>query len=359
MSNKSDWVSYIVALLYMTILVGCGIGFRKNLHKKRALSDINEYEKQRRVICWRFRFYYTLFSATLIRIIGLLSAVITHQQMILAKAVNQQQFVWSAVASVSSLLYFTAFTFIIWFFAHLAFHQQLQYKRLITPFFTALNVTLYVCAFSIGISCIASTKWELVYDYVLPLFAICVWILAACFIFLSHRITFNIAQERQDTLDYMEYSRRVSTTHSQHRVFRSPLIHKGSPINCIGGVIDETSVSNQYMIPLPPNMEAQHNEDGMCNVTKIDESQSSHIISRLIKLSVLCAICWFIRGTYLMALRIWPSTDKTPLNIPELAWEALFYCFTEYPPCLGALTLMIAKPKKQTMEYPAARQQRY
>ena len=75
------------------------------------------------------------------------------------------------------------------------------------------------------------------------------------------------------------------------------------------------------------------------------QSSAQHIMPRLIKLSMLCALCWLVRGAYLLALRFWPDTDRTPFAIPELAWEALFYCLTEFPPSLGALVLMISKPR--------------
>merc|ERR1712244_99528 len=95
---------------------------------------------------------------------------------------------------------------------------------------------------------------------------------------------------------------------------------------------------------------------------------ANHIIARLIKLSLLCALCWIVRGAYLMAIRIWTSTDSAPFNLPDLAWEAIFYCLTEYPPSLGALILMISKPKdrksanlsmhtQSQQEYPRAKNQ--
>eukprot|EP00483_Globobulimina_turgida_P007164 UN07178 len=165
MANKADYVSYVAAVIYATILLGCLLGIRKNLLKKRILVATNEYQKQQRVIRWRYRFYLTLFSAILIRIVSLISAVILGKTMVLSKSGTQNEFIWSSIASVASMLFFTSFTFIIWFFASLTFHQQLKYKRLITPFFTALNVALYMSALSIAISSYAAAKWDLVFDY--------------------------------------------------------------------------------------------------------------------------------------------------------------------------------------------------
>merc|ERR1712154_112262 len=92
------------------------------------------------------------------------------------------------------------------------------------------------------------------------------------------------------------------------------------------------------------NYDQQHQ-----NMRNANKSSANHIIPRLIKLSLLCALCWIVRGAYLMSLRIWPKTDKTPFNIPELAWEAIFYCLTEYPPSLGALILIA--PNRNTLEH--------
>ena len=154
MSTQTAWVSYLVSVIYATILIGCMVGIRNNMVRKRALLLVNEYEKKKRVIRWRYRFYFTLFSAILIRIAAIISAVILNKTMVLSKATNQQEFIWSFVASIASMLFFTSFTFIIWFFAHLAFLDKPKIKNMITPFFTTLNVALYISSFSIGTLCI-------------------------------------------------------------------------------------------------------------------------------------------------------------------------------------------------------------
>lgn len=182
--------------------------------------------------------------------------------------------------------------------------------------------------------------------------------MALCFIYLSFKISSSIQRERQDTVDYnIETSRRLSVSQQQHRIYgvgtgsanNSPLMgsqnqsnnnYKGLPIHNYGGgggMDMETSMSkNRNPLPNPSTTQIQN----------ANESSAKHIIPRLIKLSLLCAFCWIVRGMYLMAIRIWPTTDKTPFNIPELAWEAIFYFLTEYPPSLGSLILMISKPKK-------------
>ena len=149
--HKSDWVSYLISAIYCTILIGCILGIRKNMIKKRTLLQTNQYDKQKRVIRWRYRFYFTLLSATVVRIASLISAVILGKTMVLSKDGSKGELFWSLIASIASMLFFTAFTFIIWFFAHLAFHKQPKHKKIITPFFTGLNVMLYISSFSIGI----------------------------------------------------------------------------------------------------------------------------------------------------------------------------------------------------------------
>ena len=150
MSHKSDWVSYVISVFYLLVLIGCILGIRKNMIKKRKLMDNNQYIKQRRVVVWRYRFYWTLLFACMVRIASLIAAVITGQTMVLAKSTSKQEFAWSLAASFGSNLFYTAFSFIIWFFAHLAFHDQPKKKKFSTPFLTTLNVALYISTFSIG-----------------------------------------------------------------------------------------------------------------------------------------------------------------------------------------------------------------
>eukprot|EP01084_Bolivina_argentea_P286784 492011_1 len=343
MSHKTDWVSYLIASIYSTILIGCLIGIRKNFLKKRALNSINEYRKQQRVIRWRYRFYFILFSSILIRIITIISAMILGKTMVLSKANSEQEFFWSCLASISSMLFFTAFTFIIWFFASLTFHKQQKYKRFITPFFTTINVALYISAISIGISSYAANAWDLVYDYELPLFAICSWILAICFIFLSYKISGNIHRERTETAEYIEHSRRFSVTHSQTSHVSQQ--QQQQPMNHSPLMDNQNESQHRIPLPMPVHYGAHANEEKL-NTTNI-QNRSMYVITRLVRLSWLCALCWIVRGGYLMALRIWSTTDKSPFDIPELAWEAIFYFGVEYPPSLMALIFMIAKPKRQ------------
>ncbi len=80
----------------------------------------------------------------------MVAAVLKHESMVLAKATDRDDFFWSFLASTASMLYFSAFSFIVWFFAHLAFHKQPRTKALITPFLTTLNVAIYASTLSIG-----------------------------------------------------------------------------------------------------------------------------------------------------------------------------------------------------------------
>ena len=119
----------------------------------------------------------------------------------------------------------------------------------------------------------------------------------------------------------------------------------------VDDIFDEIEASEQSVsksrYPLPYHVGNQNENDNPRNLQNANvRSSAQHIIPRLIKLSLLCALCWIVRGAYLMALRIWPSTDRTPFEIPELPWEAIFYCLTEYPPSLGALVLMISRPSR-------------
>lgn len=148
--TPADWIIYAVAAIYGTILIGCFVGIRNNTKKKRYLLQHNKYEKQQRVIRWRYRFYLTLFSAASLRIGTLISAAILNEDLQLSQADDKDDFFWSFLASIASMLFFSAFSFIIWFFAHLAFHQQPRTKALITPFLCTLNVAIYASTLSIG-----------------------------------------------------------------------------------------------------------------------------------------------------------------------------------------------------------------
>mmetsp|Transcript_42368 Transcript_42368/g.37619 ORF Transcript_42368/g.37619 Transcript_42368/m.37619 type:complete len:250 (-) Transcript_42368:79-828(-) len=242
-------------------------------------------------------------------------------------------------------------------------------KKFITPFFTGLNVALYISTFSIAISSFAAQKWDLVYDYELPLFAICGWILAICFIYLSYVIRGSIKEERRETEVYIEHSRRMSLSQQAHRIYggtgsanNSPLMgSQNVKMNMNGGNIGniESSMSKNRALPIMSNNQAQ-----ISQISSINQSSTKHITDRLVKLSFLCALCWIARGLYLMSIRIWETTDKTPFAIPELAWEALFYFLTEYPPSVGSLWLMMKKPRKgrphlsmAESAYPQAQQQ--
>ena len=220
-----------------------------------------------------------------------------------------------------------------------------------------------IVKYTTGISSAASSSWNLLYDYELPLFVIAGWILAMCFIYLSIKISSSIQRERNDQVEYIENSRRASSFNSPHH---SPLIGSarrsqrsqgGVPINYGGN--EEASFSksrnfiDRHKPPTIPN-----------NVVDLRQSPVRHIIPRLIKLSLLCAICWIVRGFYLMCVRIWISTDRSPFGCPELAWEAIFYCLMEFPPSVSALILMISKPNKgkgnaNKSQYPRAVSQEY
>mmetsp|Transcript_28145 Transcript_28145/g.46313 ORF Transcript_28145/g.46313 Transcript_28145/m.46313 type:complete len:390 (+) Transcript_28145:24-1193(+) len=367
MSRTLDFISYTIAVLYTTILILCVIGIRKNMKKKQSLLQTNEYSKQKGVIEWRYRFYFTLCSATLLRIVCIICECILQQSFALKEAASRQQFSWSFADSFASLLFYSSFTFIVWFFAHLAFHQQPHLKTFITPFFTALNVALYISAITIAISSFATQRYDLLFDYELPLFTFCTCILAVSFIYLSFKISTSMRAERQQEEEYVETSQRnFSLSPYAYRILPDSSAHDSPqqlyseqhrniittvssyspqpPVQCTT-IFGSANTSNALVRQTPqPVMNAQA-------YAAFPISSANHIIARLIKLSVLCAVCWLIRGLYLLCLRIWPDLDRTPGNMPERAWLHLFYFITEYPACLGSLLWMICKPKKSREPY--------
>lgn len=229
---------------------------------------------------------------------------------------------------------------------------------------------MYINIIYIAISSFAAQQWDLVYDYELPLFAVCGWILAICFIYLSYVIKGSIKQERRATDVYIENSRRMSLSHQAHRIYggagsanNSPLMgsqnvnvnnngNRNIGIYGAGGsgpnspMMESSMNSKNRALPntIPPSLN-MNNQSQISSVT-MNQSSAKHITDRLVKLSFLCALCWIARGLYLMSIRIWPTTDRTPFAIPELAWEALFYFLTEYPPSVGSLWLMMRKPRR-------------
>ena len=202
-----------------------------------------------------------------------------------------------------------------------------------------------------AISSYAASSWSLLYEYALPLFAVCGWILALCFVLLSFKISFSIHRERQHTVDYLEYSRRFSATHSVRRQQHSADSRRGPGHMAPGRGPREQSLLSEHSAVRPPPeplpVEYTEHSAGIQTSNVQSASTSKHIIPRLIKLSMLCALCWTVRGVYLMALRIWADTDQTPFGLKKLSWESLFYCITEYPPSLGALVLMIWRPRRR------------
>lgn len=107
-------------------------------------------KQSRGVMAWRFRFFIFLFGASLFRIAGLFMSVWLSKPLKLTQAKNSQEFFYQLGTSIPSLLFFSAFTCIIWFFAHMTFQGQAKRKRQITPFFVGLNVFLYILVLTVG-----------------------------------------------------------------------------------------------------------------------------------------------------------------------------------------------------------------
>mmetsp|Transcript_34959 Transcript_34959/g.30808 ORF Transcript_34959/g.30808 Transcript_34959/m.30808 type:complete len:344 (-) Transcript_34959:30-1061(-) len=320
----SDWICYVVSGIYSTLIIGCLIGFKINYHKKQELKQLGSanYDKNKKVLQWKNRFYFSLFCATICRISALIGATIYNKKLLLSKAETENEFYWQIAASFGSLLYFSSFSLIIWFFARVAYYKQ-DSKQMITLIITSINCILYCSQIMLAISDGITKEWDLIYDVALPLFSICNFILSFFFVFFSCKIASKIKYERKETVDYhIEHS--YSATVSRSAVAPKPILKQASaPVQQQG--------DNAYIVP------------------------------RLVKLSILCASMWIIRGLYTMSLRFFPSSDDylNPIKKNALVWEAIFYCITEYPPSLGALFLMILRPKRKDTDIISQHNQSY
>ena len=300
---SQDWICYAVSGVYATLLLGCVIGIRKNLKNREYLILTHDYVKNAKVIVWKTRFYSSLFCATLCRIAAIIGATILNKKLLLSKAENESEFLWQIAASLGSMLYFSSFSLIIWFFAQISYHQR-DHKELITIFIVVINVLLYCSTITLAIADFITSDFALIYEVELPFFSACNWILSFLFVFFSCKIAQSVEVERRDQVDY-----HIEHSHSGH-----PSLKQNKFLNNPKGITGDT----QYIVP------------------------------RLMKLSILCAVCWIVRGVYTMILRIRPNDNLIPIEDMEpLAWEAVFFCLTEYPPSLGALFLMILKPTKK------------
>ena len=322
----TDWICYVVSGIYATLLIGCLIGFKINYHKKQELKLLGStnYEKNKKVLQWKNRFYFSLFCATICRISALIGATIYNKKLLLSKAETENEFAWQMAASFGSLLYFTSFSLIIWFFARVAYYKR-DTQQMITLIITSINVILYCSQIMLGIADSITKEWDLVYDVQLPLFSICNFILAILFVFFSCKIASSIKSERRETVDYHiehSYSATVSRNNNNSSRKAVPVLKQGG-----GGANNGNNNNN--------------NNNG----------DNTYIVPRLVKLSILCASMWIIRGSYTMILRIIPNNHYlNPMQNDALVWESVFYCITEYPPSLGALFLMILKPKRRNTD---------
>lgn len=339
----NEWICYVVSGIYSTLLIGCLIGIYMNYSKKRELKELGNYSKNSKVIRWKFRFYDTLFFATICRISAIIGATIYDKELLLSKAKDEAEFLWQIAASFGSLFYFTSFSLIIWFFAQIAYYKQ-DSKQKITILIITVNVILYCSQIMLAISDYITKDWDLVYDVQLPLFSVCNWILSFFFVFFSCKIASSIKSERKETIDYHiehSYSATGSRQGSNYRQQPQPILKQN-------------------------NNPMQAGSSSVGVVGAVGSGDNRYIVPRLVKLSILCATMWILRGLYTMSLRIWPSSNYLdPINTKPLIWESIFYLITEYPPSLGALFLMILKPRKnknsdiihqyQQQKYPKAK----
>eukprot|EP01083_Nonionella_stella_P043949 118548_1 len=311
----TDYACYIVIGIYSTLLFGCIIGIKINYNKKEHLILTGTYQQNARVIHWKRRFYLFLFFATICRMSVLVGATVLNYQLIITKADRQSQFLWQIAAAFGSMLYFTSFSLIVWFFAQISYHKKHRKER-ITLLMSTMNMMLYFGIVLLGTADYVTGQWYLIYDIQMPLFSVCNWILSILFVFFSCKIAQSISIETKETVDY-----HIEHSYSGH----------------VG------SLKRNRFLNKPP---------GPTNDTQ-------YIVPRLIKLSILCASMWTIRGCYTAALRIWPSVNLVPFHLEPRTWEAIFYCISEYPASLGALFLMISKPKKSGVneQVPAAQQE--
>jgi len=296
-----DWICYVVSGVYATLFIGCLIGLKINFTKKKALKASGVYAKNKRVIRWKAQFFWLLFFATIVRITAIIAATVESKKLLISSPDSETEFLWQIAASFGSLLYFTAFMLIIWFFSQIIFYQR-DSKQLVTTTVIVVNVILYSVSITLGIADFINHEWNLIYDVALPLFSVSNIVLAICFVVLSCKIAQSLQSERKETIDYHI----------------------------------EQSQSSRYQRQIRAPQPAPNKPAG----------DTAHIVPRLVKLSVLCATMWTIRGGFTLALRIWPDASLKPKPFSSLQWESLFYCITEYPPSLGALLLMILKPKK-------------
>ena len=308
-----------------------------NYHKKKELKQLGgtSYYQNSKVLQWKNRFYFSLFLATICRICAIIGATVLKKKLLLSKAKDKSEFYWQIAAAFGSLLYFTSFSLIIWFFARVAYYKQ-NSKQMITLIITSINLILYCSQVMLAISDSITKEWDLIYDVALPLFSICNFILSFFFVFFSCKIAQSIRSERKETVDYHiehSYSATGSRNNSRHKSRPQPVL-----------------------------------KSNIAPIRSGAAGDAAYIVPRLVKLSILCASMWIIRGCYTLSLRLHPSSSYlNPIKTNPLVWEVIFFCITEYPPSLGALFLMISKPKRtnaldvihhgQESQYPRAKDQ--
>eukprot|EP00484_Ammonia_sp_Unknown_P016440 CAMPEP_0197035168 /NCGR_PEP_ID=MMETSP1384-20130603/13038_1 /TAXON_ID=29189 /ORGANISM="Ammonia sp." /LENGTH=322 /DNA_ID=CAMNT_0042465193 /DNA_START=23 /DNA_END=991 /DNA_ORIENTATION=- len=294
-----DWICYVVSAIYATLLCGCLMGLQINFTKKRMLTAQGSYTKSKAVIQWKTQFFLLLSLATIVRITAIIAATVEGKKLLIAEPSSENEFIWQIAASFGSLLYFTAFTLIIWFFSKIIY-KQAESKQCVTMSVVVWNVVLYCVHLTLGIADLVTKQWYLIYDIALPLFSLSNIALAVFFVILSWKIARSLQTERRETIDY-----HLEQSSQSGRYQRQPLDQR----KAAGG--------------------------------------TAYILPRLLKLSVLCALMWTLRGGYTLALRIWPPHGRAkPKALSSMQWEAIFYCVTEYIPSLCALLLMLMKPKK-------------
>ena len=84
----------------------------------------------------------------------------------------------------------------------------------------------------------------------------------------------------------------------------------------------------------------------------------SYIMPRLVVLSMICGICWLLRACYLIMIECNSHLfyDKLmPSSMDDQSWESLYWCVTEWLPCMAALYFMLtqAKPKDKSRYFSA------
>ena len=212
-----DAVCYCVVALYLILLILSLVGIRINRQKRSSLlkeSPSDKYIRNKGAIAWRFRFFLFICLAVICRIASLIVSIVNNQPFRLSCVDKGKYEKYQAIATIPSLLFFSGFTCIAWFFAHMSFYKNIKLRRIITPFFASINVMLYAVIIVLIITSYITNNYYLVYYVGNPLYGICDYLLSFCFIFFGWKIKRNVRNEEiKSKEEYNEKIRRRSSVY--------------------------------------------------------------------------------------------------------------------------------------------------